>query len=99
MFNVYGYVGENWERFQKNINYTAFLITRKTKDYLLLQEPTVDYMATPPKNNTSKVIIHRRVATDLPDLSNDPTVLRKTAEAKAFLEKHPIPKEFLRKPR
>ena len=34
--------------------------------------------------------------TDEPSkLDNDPTILRRFAEMKAFLEKHPIPKEII----
>ena len=35
---------------------------------------------------------------NMPDLSNDPVVLRKAAEAKAFLDKHPLPSEWFTKP-
>jgi hypothetical protein len=100
IFNVYGRVGETWTPFKKNINYNAFFVTRKRKDFIILQEPEAIYMTTPTEkvdiNDPNRIMIDRRVV-DLPDFSNDPSIREKNAMAKASMEKYPIPMELLEK--
>lgn len=46
---------------------------------------------------SKKTLIYGEVIIDnsLPDLSQHPVVLKKVSEARAFLEKHPIPDHIL----
>lgn len=47
------------------------------------------------KNNDSNIIIVEKMR----DYSNHPTVKKKGEEARAFLEKHPLPEWFTKKSR
>ncbi len=96
IFYVYGYTGEVWETFRKNINYEAFLITRK--QLVTLEEETESYMISSSKNsgNTKRDYNDRRVD-KLTDAYKDPAVIKKTEDARKFLESHPFPPELLKK--
>ncbi|HEY4149084.1 MAG TPA: hypothetical protein VGM41_09150, partial [Chitinophagaceae bacterium] len=101
IFNVYGRIDETWAPFKKNINYNGFFVTRKIKDFIILQEPEAIYMTTPEKvdiNDPNRIMIDRRIV-ELPDFSNDPFTLRKNAMAIASIEKYGFPEELLKKPR
>jgi len=98
IFYVYGYTGEAWESFEKNVNYCAFLITRK--EFVILEEETESYMISSQKNNgNTKRVYNDRTVDKLTDAYKDPAVIKKTEEAKKFLEEHPFPDELLKKHR
>jgi hypothetical protein len=56
-------------------------------------------MRTLERKTTEKSVSSAEKTLDnsLPDLSNHPVVLKKVAEAREFLKKHPIPEHLLRR--
>ena len=98
IFHVYGYTGEYWEPFKKNVNYNAFLINRR--EFVILEEETESYMISPSKNtNNKKRVYNDRTVDKLTDAHKDPYFIKKAEEAKKFLEEHPFPEELQKKHR
>lgn len=55
-------------------------------------KPIADYIKSPYHNKWANCTISK----DVRDYSNDPTIIKRTQEAKEFLEKHPIPEDLLK---
>jgi hypothetical protein len=99
LFHVYGKTCGRWERFQKSINYEAFLIMRITEYELILEEPKAHYMLTP-KNNNDKTpvypILKDREVVDMRDYRKEPFFVKKTEAAKKSMKECPVPIDLLR---
>ena len=86
-------------KFQKNVNYNAFSITRKEKENVI-SEPNEIYMTSSQENKEEKKRVYNDYIIEGPelvDIENDPVVLRKMADLRKLLEKAPFPEELLKK--
>ena len=94
MFYVYGRRDGQWEPFRKNVNYDAFLASRI--ECITLKEQTESYMKQFQKPTLKWRERHPgdKFDVDMPDLSNDPYVIKKAEAARKSLEKTGIPKEL-----
>ncbi|HEY4147649.1 MAG TPA: hypothetical protein VGM41_01905 [Chitinophagaceae bacterium] len=100
IFNIYGYTKGQWEIFQKNINYDAFLVSRK--EHLFLKEPNSIYMTEKNKQVKRYIQVQKDVPIykeELIDGENDPYTQKKMKMMKEMLEKSPIPEALLRRQR
>lgn len=93
LMDVYGYIDGQWQRFEKQVNYQAFLVIRKQWGNFVLEVIM--------ENLKSEKV--KKVASENPrsvrDYGNDPYFVKKANKSKAFLEKNGFPKELLDKRR
>ena len=83
IFHVYGVIGDQYEAFQKNVQYEALLITRAESQ--ILEEQTEIYMTSSQKKSKEmrRVYNYRTVdGPELVDVINDPVVLEKIEAAR-----------------
>ena len=100
IFYVFGRINKQWEPFQKNVNYDAFFIVRREKEYVILEEQTESYMNTSPKKKEGKKHIYNDRTVDGPelvDVNTSALVLKKRELMRKVLEESPITEEFLKK--
>lgn len=98
IFNVYGNNEGQWESFQKNINYGAFLVSRK--EYVTLKELNPIYMTEKNKKVKKYIQLQKDVPIyeeELVDAENDPHVQLKMKLMKEMLEKSPLPEELVQR--
>jgi hypothetical protein len=50
-----------------------------------------------PSKINKKYKLQSTIAPEMPDFENDPVFVKRADEAAAFLKKHPLPKELLKK--
>ena len=88
-FHVYGVIGNEYEEFQKNVQYEALLVTRT--ESLILEEQTEIYM-TKKSKEISYVYYDQTVGgPELVDLDNDPVVIQKMDTARKRWESAAFP--------
>ncbi len=101
IFHIYGRKNNSWKKFQKNINYDAFMVSRIE---LILEEQKTKYMTSSSQNNKKEKIrfIYTPATVDeFPDVDveNDPVFLKKLENARKSLEVCPFPMELLEESR
>lgn len=89
---IYSELNGNWTPFRKGINYNGFLIFKKSGKFIR--------MKTKKKSKAAKWWGEPiEIVKGMPDLSNDPVLIRKREEAVEALRKNPPPEWLLKRMR
>jgi CDP-diacylglycerol pyrophosphatase len=98
LFDVYGHTGEQWEPFQKNIRYHAFLLQRI--EYVNLEEQNTYYMpSSTKKTNKKKVQREELIEFIVLEPSTNPFLIRKMEDARKSFETAGFPRELFERNR
>ncbi|HSC39387.1 MAG TPA: hypothetical protein VLD19_16000 [Chitinophagaceae bacterium] len=98
LFDAYGDTGEQWEPFQKNVRYHAFLLQRI--EYVNLEEQNTCYMpSSTKKTNKKKLERVELIEFIVPEPSTNPFLIRKMEDARKSFETSGFPRELFERNR
>ena len=96
LFDVYGHADEQWEPFQKNVRYYAFLLQRI--EYVNLEEQNTCYMPSSTKKTDKKTVQREELIEFIVlEPSTNPFLIRKMEDARKSFETAGVPREFFEK--
>ena len=94
---MYGDTGEQWEPFQKNVRYYAFLLQRI--EYVNLEEQNTYYMPSSTKKTNKKLERVELIEFIVLKPSTNPFLIRKMEDARKSFETAGFPRELFERNR